>query len=169
MEQEHEITIHIIGNEKSDTDDMDYTPEFPKRTISVDGQLVYSDNIANPVGKKHITINLEDFLQKAYDIPAQTTLLEDPYFHPNFRLPEECYWKMPLWKNREAVSKRTFLGWCMRVIERMYLSTKTEPRILYAFPLSRNHSLPPTPDDLDEMQIILPCQPFIRARSRSIA
>ena len=149
MKQEHVITIHI----KEDVDSSE-------RTIEVDGQKVYHDNIISPYTDNDPIDHLKRFLLEKSDTPASHTLMNDPYFLPEFKFPEEYYWRMPLWKNRKAVAKSTFLGWCMRVIERAYLTMKTEPYILYIFPLARNHSLPPTPDDLEDMRILLPCQPL---------
>lgn len=149
MEQEHIIAIHI----REDVDGAE-------RTIKVDGQKVYQDNAKSPYTENDPIGHLERFLLKESSTPAPHTLMDDPYFIPEFKFPEEYYWMMPLWKNRKSVAKRTFLGWCMRVIERAYLAMQSEPYILYIFPIARNHSLPPTPDDLEDMRIILPCRPL---------
>ena len=149
MVQEHTIIIHI--KEAS---------ESAERTIEVDGQTVYQDNAVAPYDRNDPIGHLEEFLLKAPDTSASHTLMDDPFFLPKYKFPEKYYWRMPLWKNRKKVAKKTFLGWCMRAIERAYLATKTEPYILYAFPIWRNYSLPRTPDDLEDMQILLPCQPL---------
>lgn len=88
------------------------------------------------------------------------TLMDDPYYRPSCKFPEKYYWRMPLWENREKVNKRTFLGWCMRVIEKVYLAMQREPIILQTPPSLINQFVPPTPDDLHSMQIIIPSQPF---------
>lgn len=149
MEQKHIITIYIredVGG--------------AERTIKVDGQRVYQDNVKSPYTKDDPIDHLERFLLKKSDTLASHTLMDDLCFIPEFKFPEKYYWRMPLWKNRKSVAKRTFLGWCMRVIERAYLAMQSEPHILYISPFWKSYSLPATPDDLDEMQIILPCQPL---------
>lgn len=74
--------------------------------------------------------------------------------------PEEYYWRMPLWKDRDKVNSRTFLGWCMRVIEKVYLAMQTEPTILQTPPSLINRYVPPTPEHLYSMQIIIPSRPL---------
>lgn len=88
------------------------------------------------------------------------TLMDDPCYHPFCKFPEEYYWRMPLWKDRDKVNSRTFLGWCMRVIEKVYLAMQTEPTILQTPPSLINRYVPPTPEHLYSMQIIIPSRPL---------
>ena len=86
--------------------------------------------------------------------------MDDPCYHPFCKFPEEYYWRMPLWKDRDKVNSRTFLGWCMRVIEKVYLAMQTEPTILQTPPSLINRYVPPTPEHLYSMQIIIPSRPL---------
>lgn len=63
-------------------------------------------------------------------------------------------------KMRDKVKSRTFLGWCMRVIEKVYLAMQTEPTILQTPSSLTSRYVPPTPGDLYSMQIIIPSQPL---------
>lgn len=91
---------------------------------------------------------------------APFTLMYDPHYCPFCKFPEKYYWKMPLWKDRDKVKSRTFLGWCMRVIEKVYLAMQTEPTILQTPSSLTSRYVPPTPGDLYSMQIIIPSQPL---------
>ena len=88
------------------------------------------------------------------------TLMDDPCYRPFCKFPEEYYWRMPLWKDRDKVNSRTFLGWCMRVIEKVYLVMQTEPTILRTPPSLIDRYVPPTPEHLYSMQIIIPSRPL---------
>ena len=91
---------------------------------------------------------------------APFTLMDDPHYYPFCKFPEKYYWKMSLWKDRDKVKSRTFLGWCMRVIEKVYLAMQTEPTILQTPPSLINRYVPPTPEHLYSMQIIIPSRPL---------
>lgn len=151
-----------------------YKNSYIVREVEVDGKSVYSDRMTSEIYvKTNDSIRkLECFLlglekadrseNAASDCITELpyTLIDDPYYRPSCKFPEKYYWRMPLWKNREKVTAHTFLGWCMRVIEKVYLATRTEPTVLQTPPSLINQFVPQTPDDLVSMQIIIRSQPL---------